>query len=292
MRVGPAEVKVIVGGRRRTEYGHEGRTYIEAQEGEEYALRIRNTTNRKILVLPTVDGLSVLDGEEASANKADGYILDRHMTYDIPGWRVDNQQVAKFVFGSIPESYAEKSGKGGNQGVIGLACWRERRTRKRRPRRRTRRNPVNGRQETMRSGEFDSPTYDMNICRGVGSPIAERGGGEVRSCNFVSAVPPAGPAESTMDYMPDFHSESTTKGVDVEFKGDMGTEFGDRTNHRVVQAVFHEAPGTLVTGMIYYASRQALEARGIDFDKAVAEASNPFPADNQRGCQPPTGWNG
>jgi hypothetical protein len=44
---------------------------------------------------------------------------------DIGGWRKSMSEVAAFVFTALPESYAARTGRPGNVGVIGVAVFRE-----------------------------------------------------------------------------------------------------------------------------------------------------------------------
>lgn len=117
-------VEVIVNGKPVDEYLHNGKTYIEGKEKTEFSLRFRNHSGRQALFVPTVDGLSILDGKEASFNSR-GYIIGAYSAETIDGWRTSDQEVAKFFFSRIADSYAAKSGNGGNQGVIGCAVFEE-----------------------------------------------------------------------------------------------------------------------------------------------------------------------
>src|SRR5262245_46977501 len=62
------EVQVLVDGRRTPFYtapGQWDRSYFEASHGQNYALRIRNRTDRRVGVLIAVDGLNVVNGERS-----------------------------------------------------------------------------------------------------------------------------------------------------------------------------------------------------------------------------------
>lgn len=104
-------------------------TYVEGRQGSNFTLRIRNGTARRVLAVPSVDGLSVLDGKPASANSS-GYILNPHQTLEIPGWKLDGETAAKFFFAGETEagdeSYvAQIGGDVANKGVIGVIVFDE-----------------------------------------------------------------------------------------------------------------------------------------------------------------------
>ncbi|EFK95559.1 conserved hypothetical protein, secreted [sediment metagenome] len=47
-------------------YRHHGRRYVEGQPGNEYAVRIRNCTDRRLLAVLSVDGVNAVTGATAS----------------------------------------------------------------------------------------------------------------------------------------------------------------------------------------------------------------------------------
>ena len=60
------------------------------------------------------------------ARHQDGYVLDPWGFTSIAGWRKSLDRVAAFYFTSLPDSYAARTGRPDNVGVIGLALFRER----------------------------------------------------------------------------------------------------------------------------------------------------------------------
>lgn len=104
---------------------HGGQSYVAGRPGARYALRLRNNSGQRVLVVLSVDGINVVSGETADWRQV-GYVLDPYRSYDINGWRKSNTEVAGFEFAAIERSYAAQTGRPGNVGVIGMAVFRER----------------------------------------------------------------------------------------------------------------------------------------------------------------------
>ncbi|WP_394999135.1 hypothetical protein, partial [Sphingomonas sp.] len=107
-------------------YFHDRRYFVAGQTGRRYSLRIENTSNERVLVVLSVDGVNVISGETADFNQR-GYILAPHESGDINGWRKSETEIAVFRFAPLPQSYAARTGRAGDVGVIGMAVFRERR---------------------------------------------------------------------------------------------------------------------------------------------------------------------
>ena len=89
--------------------------FVEGRKGSEYSLRISNNTNIKKRLVVSVDGLNVLTGD---TNWDKAYVVDAYGVIDIPGWRINKDKVAKFVFESKSGAYNQESQQ--NIGVIGV----------------------------------------------------------------------------------------------------------------------------------------------------------------------------
>ena len=101
------------------------RQFVPGRPGARYALRLRNLTPARILVVLSIDGINVISGETADWRQV-GYVLEPGRTYDINGWRKTGTEVAAFEFAPIERSYAALTGRPGDVGVIGMAVFRER----------------------------------------------------------------------------------------------------------------------------------------------------------------------
>lgn len=107
------------------EYTHRGRIYVPGEPGHRYAVRLTNQTGERVLVVLSVDGVNAVSGQTASAGQG-GYVLDPWESAEIAGWRKSLDDVAQFYFTDLPDSYAARTGRPGNVGVIGIAVFNER----------------------------------------------------------------------------------------------------------------------------------------------------------------------
>ena len=106
-------------------YQKDGRHYIVGVPGHEYAVRIRNCTGARILVVTSVDGVNVVSGDTAAPSQS-GYVLDPWGSVEITGWRKSLERTAAFYFTDLGDSYAARTGRPQNVGVIGVAVFEER----------------------------------------------------------------------------------------------------------------------------------------------------------------------
>ena len=106
-------------------YRHHGRRYVAGQPGNEYAIRIRNNTGGRVLAVVSVDGVNAVTGESASPDQS-GYVLEPGGYVNIQGWRKDLDRTAAFYFSDPGDSYASRTGRPKDLGVIGVALFRER----------------------------------------------------------------------------------------------------------------------------------------------------------------------
>ena len=86
-RVKMHSLEVLVDGRPITEYAARGKTYVEAIEGREYTLRLRNHTGERVAVALSVDGLNTIDAKTTPALHARKWILGPYQTVDLSGWQ-------------------------------------------------------------------------------------------------------------------------------------------------------------------------------------------------------------
>jgi hypothetical protein len=102
-----------------------GEYWVAGTPGGRYAIEIRNCIGGRLLAVTSVDGVNVLSGATAGWNQG-GYVFDPGERYQVTGWRKSDAEVAAFTFTDSPNSYAERTGRPANVGVIGVALFRER----------------------------------------------------------------------------------------------------------------------------------------------------------------------
>jgi len=111
-------------GARLPVYRHNGQWWVAGRPGARYAIEVRNATGARVLGVMSVDGVNVISGETASWEQT-GYVLSPWQNARIAGWRKSDSQVAAFNFTALSNSYAARTGRPDNVGVIGVAVFRE-----------------------------------------------------------------------------------------------------------------------------------------------------------------------
>lgn len=186
-------------------YHDGGQTYLAGEPGHRYAVRLNNQTGERVLVVLSIDGVNAVSGETAGANQA-GYVLSPYEQAEINGWRKSLRDVAQFVFSAPESSYANRTGRPDNVGVIGVAVFQEQITYVPRPRP----QPPIGRWDDRRK------SYEE-------APYAQRDGAAP-----APAAPPSGaaPAESAEGSAKNRSLADSYGGYDAA--PDLGTAHGQR----------------------------------------------------------------
>ena len=120
------QLEVVVNGRPLAEYYARGRTYVEALQGAEYELRLRNDSPDRIAVALSVDGLNTIDARHTSAWNASKWVIEPYQTITISGWQMSSERARRFYFTNERDSYGAKLGQTANLGVISAVFFRER----------------------------------------------------------------------------------------------------------------------------------------------------------------------
>ena len=106
-------------------YWHGGRWWVAGKPGNRYAVSLNNRSGVRTMTVISVDGVNVISGETAAHDQT-GYVLNYGQQAQITGWRKNLAHVAAFEFTALPDSYAARTGRPDNVGVIGVAVFRER----------------------------------------------------------------------------------------------------------------------------------------------------------------------
>ncbi|AYQ30110.1 MULTISPECIES: hypothetical protein [unclassified Polaromonas] len=105
-------------------YSHGGEYWVAGQAGAKYAIAVYNKSTERVLAVTAVDGVNVVSGQTAAWNQA-GYVFASGQQYRLTGWRKSSSEVAAFEFSALGDSYAARTGRPANVGVIGVALFRE-----------------------------------------------------------------------------------------------------------------------------------------------------------------------
>ncbi len=230
-------------------YRHEGRHYVVGNPGNEYEIRMRNRQRGDILTVVSVDGVDVMSGDTAGWEQG-GYVLGAYQGFDIKGWRKSLDRVAAFYFTSLPDSYAARTGRPGNVGVIGVAVFR----RKSEPVVQYAPPP---RQERAAEADASAPASALAESRGAG--------------------PAASPAPARDDQA-GLGSSAGSRDAAAQKSARLGTGHGRSEVSQVTYTEFERAtsaPAEVIT--IYYDSYRNLVAQGVIRAPSIARP-DPFPA--------------
>ena len=155
-----AQLESANGGTLRT-FRHRGQTFVMGEHGDRYVIVVRNPTAQRVEAVVTVDGRDVINGRRGDFRRNRGYIVPAFGTTRIDGFRQSLNHVAAFRFGDPGSSYSSQMGTPQNVGVIGVAIFPERKSRRhiakdsaRAAKPRAKSAP--GRAEARRHGGFDA----------------------------------------------------------------------------------------------------------------------------------------
>jgi hypothetical protein len=120
------DIDILVNGAAQPRYAHQGRWYVEALKGREYAIRIRNPYGVRVAVALSVDGLNTIDARQTTAVGARKWVLGPYETVTISGWQTSQTEARRFEFTTEELSYGQALGKTANLGVITAVFFKER----------------------------------------------------------------------------------------------------------------------------------------------------------------------
>lgn len=105
-------------------YNHKGFQYIAVVPGTEYELKVKNNSYRRILAVPSVDGINTLTGKEATKDST-GYVISGNSTLNIKGWTINENEVSAFKFSNERNYATYVTGHSNNVGVLSILVFEE-----------------------------------------------------------------------------------------------------------------------------------------------------------------------
>jgi hypothetical protein len=191
-------------------YRHQGRVYVAGVPGERYAVRVINRSGGRTLNVVSVDGVNAVTGETAAPNQS-GYVLAPGQRFEVNGWRKNMSEVAAFYFTRLPDSYAARTDRPENVGVIGVAVFREwQRPREVVPAPSTSAPPARAMNESAAADAAGPAAQESRRAEKIGTGHGERERSDVVYTNFRRAA--ATPAETLAIYY-DTHANLVAMGV-------------------------------------------------------------------------------
>jgi hypothetical protein len=101
-----------------------GKSFVAGEPGHRYSINLTNRSGERVLAVLSVDGVNAVSGQSANPMQS-GYVLAPYQTTEVSGWRKSHSEIAQFVFTAPWDSYASRTGRPQNVGVIGVAVFRE-----------------------------------------------------------------------------------------------------------------------------------------------------------------------
>lgn len=252
-------------------YTHQGRHYVAGRPGTRYAVRVYNKAGARVMAVMSVDGVNVVSGESAGIDQ-NGYVLSSWQRHDVAGWRKSQAQVAAFEFTALPNSYAARTGRPDNVGVIGVALFRERPV------------PVQIPAPAPRPyGGLGASGRDDSAGNAAKDQRAERAGPATAEAPAADAAPSA---RNSMEGVASGEARALSR-VPAQPESKLGTGHGARENAWVNYTEFERAqatPDEVIT--IYYDSRDNLVAQGVIPAPRMLPSPQPFPVQPQVGFVP------
>jgi len=243
-QMGSIDVVTRPDGRTLPVYGKDGRTFVVGTPGQEYGIRVCNTTGDRVLAVMSVDGVNVVSGETASPAQS-GYVLSGHECADINGWRTSVASTAAFYFTTLADAYSTRTGRPENVGVIGVAFFRER------PQR------VTWKDSPARIAAAPATEADKRQDAGASDAMGENKSTSAPAARGEVAAQMPAPAPAAK----------------------IGTGYGRQEESYVQTTRFVRAsPTPNETIAIHYDRRENLVAMGVLPPPSIARSVNPFPA--------------
>lgn len=225
-------------------YFSKGEYWVAGAPGARYAIAIRNKIGERLMAVTSVDGINVVNGMTAAWGQT-GYVFGAYYNYQITGWRKSDSEIAAFEFAVASDSYAERTGRPNQVGVIGVAVFKER---------------------------LPEPVA-------LPAPLPYREERVYKQSRTENATPPptSAAAESMANRSRPADAAAQSYARQPMLAPKLGTGHGQRENSFVSQTSFERSqsqPNEVIT--IRYDSRENLIALGVIIERPGG-SPNPFP---------------
>lgn len=267
------------------EYGHRGLTFVEGRKHQNYTLKFRNNSARRVLAVVSVDGVSVVDGKPAD-NDSRGYIVPAYAVAEIKGWRTSKTETHDFVFDTKNLAYSTQEQKEDtNCGVVAVKVFDEKIT-------------LNQFTNILRKVTEEHHHHHHHYERLIHYPIypqptwlgGNTGTGITYGCNTVdNSTSLSGGQESRN--LPDevfgpILASAASPAAQENPDFNLGTGWGKARVDEVDEVNFDRGI-ELACFSIYYSDSEGLKAAGIEVDKKPSVSAPVLPRGFNGFCKPP-----
>jgi len=237
-------------------YSHGGKLYVAGTPGHRYGVRIVNRTGARVLTVLSVDGVNAITGENADPNQS-GYVLGAYDSTEVDGWRKNMSEIAECNFTNLGDSYAARTGRPNNVGVIGVAVFREK-------------------------PHYTWRERDEKIAREAPMPSAADSAGYARKDAApppMAAQAPASAGAAAKSAPAETSANSMAEARRAKPEESLGTGHGEREYSSATYTTFErESSHPSEVDSIWYDSQRNLVARGvIPAPRPIAKEPQPFP---------------
>jgi hypothetical protein len=237
-KAGQYKMDVLCDGQPLRQFAHNGKAFVQGVTESPFVIHFENNSGGRVLVVPSVDGLSALDGSKATPESG-GYVVPAHDKLDLKGWRISLEQVKQFVFATKAsgETYADKvTGDTANCGVISLRVIPEKPT----------------------------PPPSPFVGNPIWIPLTTTNGRLILDASGTSVLYNAsGTVVSTCNALCSTAEGVSSVQVSNTSSFDLGTKMG-ATAQSIVHEISFERDSTSEDLTVYYASLNGLRDLGVD----------------------------
>jgi hypothetical protein len=250
-------------------YRQRGTSWVAGQPGNRYGVQMTNRSGGRVLVVLSIDGINAISGDTAAVGQT-GYVLGPWESAEITGWRKSSTEAAAFYFTALADSYAARTDRPDNVGVIGAAVFRERP-----PVRPESRLDIGAQPFARKDAAAERSAHEPASPTAPADALARR-----QDAPAMPAASPAATAQAdSRSRAAGAMAEAREADASVPRKAQrLGTGHGEREYSPISQVAFERAttqPAEVV--QVRYDSRRNLVALGIIGGRVVPPAPEAFP---------------